>query len=130
MIIKSPEKHLTDQEFFSYIKFFGYVMDKKDLDDGLDTFNLRDLQIGSDEEGYIFNRIEMSGQLLKLDVAIEKGYKFAKEVEDARAEAMKKPKKSKRSSLRLSMRWKSKSREHRSSVMDLVWHIQPHPIYS
>ena len=93
MIFKSPEKHLTDQEFFSYIKFFDLVIEKKALDNGLDTFSLNDLGIGSDEKGYIFNRIEMSAQLLELSVAIEKGYKFAKEVADAKAEAEKKPKK-------------------------------------
>lgn len=46
MILKSPEKHLTDQEFFTYAKFFDLVIEKKDLDDDEDTFSIRDLTVG------------------------------------------------------------------------------------
>jgi len=34
MILKSPDKHLTDQEFFTYIKFFDFFIEKKEPDEG------------------------------------------------------------------------------------------------
>ena len=93
MILKSPEKHLTDQEFFSLIKFFDYVIEKKPIDGDEETFSIADLTVGNDEAGYVFNRIFMSGQVCELSVDIEKEYKFDEELEEARDEAKKKPKK-------------------------------------
>lgn len=46
MILKSPEKHLTDQEFYTYAKFFDLIIEKKELEDDEDTFTIRDLTIG------------------------------------------------------------------------------------
>ena len=46
MILKYPDKHLTDQEFFTYAKFFDLIIEKKDLDDDEDTFSIRDLTVG------------------------------------------------------------------------------------
>jgi hypothetical protein len=93
MIMKSPEKHLTDQEFFPLIKFFDYILEKKPIDDDEDMFSISDLTLGQEEEGYVFNRIFMSGQVCELTVKIERGYKFDEEAEKIKAEIAKKPEK-------------------------------------
>lgn len=93
MILKSPDKHLTDQEFFTYIKFFDFFIEKKEPDDDEETFKVSDLTVGDDEAGTIFNRIFMSGQVLEVSVEIEKGYKFKEEIEKAKQEIAKKPEK-------------------------------------
>ncbi len=89
MILKSPDKHLTDQEFFTCIKFFDFIIEKKEIDEE-ETFGISDLTVGDDEAGTIFNRIFMSGQLLEISVEIEKGYEFKEEIIKAREEAGKK----------------------------------------
>ncbi len=101
MIIASPEKHLTDQEFFSLIKFFDYVIEKKTIDDDKETFSISDITLGHEEEGYVFNRISMSAQVCELLVNIEKGYKFEEEVEKAKDESKKKPEKEQEELLKL-----------------------------
>jgi len=51
MIIENIDKHLTDQEFFTYIKFFDLVIKKKPFnsDYGNNIFNVYNLKIGDDE---------------------------------------------------------------------------------
>ncbi|MBI3572481.1 hypothetical protein HY091_03050 [Candidatus Kaiserbacteria bacterium] len=93
MIIKAPEKHLTDQEFFSLIKFFDYIVEKKPIDDGEEKFSISDLTLGQEEAGHVFNRVFQSGQVCELTVDIDKGYKFDEQLEEVREEAKKKPKK-------------------------------------
>lgn len=94
MILKNPDKHLTDQEFYTYIKFFDFVIEKKEIDDpyieDAKTFGLRDLEIGSDELGLIFNRIYLSAQVLDISVRIEGEYKFDEEIQMAKSFAEKK----------------------------------------
>lgn len=101
MILKSPDKHLTDQEFYTLIKFFDLVVEKKELDDDKTSFRLTDIGIGSEEVGILFNRVAMSGQVLDISVDIEKGYDFAKQVEKAKTEAEKKPTKEKEQLLKI-----------------------------
>ena len=97
MIIKSPNKHLTEQEFFTFVRFFDFIIEKKELDseENDNSFKISDIIIGRDEAGYAFNRIFMSGQVSGISVSIEKGYKFDEEVKNAKAEALKKPEKEK-----------------------------------
>lgn len=96
MIIKSPNKHLTDKEFYTYIKFFGLIVEKTEFDDGENNeFKLSNISIGYYEAGEIFNRIFASGQLLEISVNVEKGYKFNEEIERAINETEKKPLKEK-----------------------------------
>lgn len=95
MILKSPDTHLTDQEFYTYIKFFDLVIEKKGYDDEKTSFKLMDLSAGNEEAGTVFNRIFMSAQLLETPVGIEKGYDFNKEVQEAKQEVDKKPQKEK-----------------------------------
>lgn len=93
MIINNPNKHLTDQEFFTYIKFFDFVIEKKEINDpyveDAKTFSLHDIEIGDDELGYVFNRIFMSGQVLDLSVNIEREYELAEEIEEAKKDIQK-----------------------------------------
>lgn len=98
MIINSPEKHLTDQEFFTHIKFFEYVLNKKELPGDEENFKLTDLGIGSEgrkeQGGAIFNRIFMSAQILETPLAIDtSGYKFNEELKEAVEEVKKKSEK-------------------------------------
>ena len=92
MILKSPDKHLTDQEFFTLIKFFDLVIEKKGLDDEY-GFPLSYFGLGSEENGTIFNNLFMSVQVLEITVDIETGYKFDDQVENAKKEAKEKPEK-------------------------------------
>lgn len=85
MIFKLPNNHLTDQEFFTYMRFFDFVIEKKEINSENDeSFNLKDISIGSEELGYVFNRIFMSTQLLNTVVNIEKGYDFDKQLNIAK----------------------------------------------
>lgn len=97
MIIKSPEKHLTDQEFFTFIKFFDIVICQKGVDDDedSDSFRLSDICVGDDEMGTIFNRIFMSAQLLNMTVDIHRGYNFIEESNNATEQAGKEPEREK-----------------------------------
>lgn len=92
MILKSPEKHLTDQEFYTLIKFFDLVIEKKGLDDE-DDFSLSHFGLGSEENGTIFNNLLPSIQLLEITVDIETGYKFDDQVKNAKEETKEKPEK-------------------------------------
>lgn len=122
-MISSSNKHLTDQEFYSYIKFFELVVEKKELDDENedDSFTLSGIGIGSDATGYIFNRINGSGQLLELSVEIEKGYKFDEEVEDAKKEAEKKPEKEKGSLLKIIKTIQSNKKVKLNDISTVSW---------
>ena len=72
MILDDPKKHLTDQELYTHIKFFEYMIDKKDIDnDNEQSFRFRDVSIGSDDKWYIFNRIFKTTQLLEAKVYVE-----------------------------------------------------------
>ena len=95
MILNSPDKHLTDQEFYTLIKFFDLVIEKKEIGDEETSFKLSDISAGSEETGTLFKRIFMSAQLLEISVDIEEGYKFDEEIEEARKEAGKKSEKEK-----------------------------------
>lgn len=92
MIINSTDKHLTDKEFYTHIKFFDLFIDKKELEDGKD-FRLTDFGIGFNEEGTIFNDLFMGFQLLEISVDVEEGYGFDKQIEEAKEEIKKKPEK-------------------------------------
>jgi len=93
VIIKSPDKHLTDQEFYTLAKFFDFVIEKKEIDDDKQSFGMSDIGICGDDLGNIFGRIFMSGQLLETSVDIEQGHKFDDEVKEAKGEINKKPEK-------------------------------------
>jgi|GEM_PF-2738056 len=103
MIIKSPDKHLTEQEFFTFIRFFDFIVEKKEIDSEEDdeSFKLSDITIGRDEVGYAFNRIFMSGQVSEISVSVEKGYKFDEEVKEAKKETLKNPEKEKEKLLKI-----------------------------
>lgn len=92
MILKSPDKHLTDQEFYTLIKFFDLVIEKKGLGNK-DTFKISDFRLGSEEEGEIFNNLFMSVQVLEISVAIEQGYRFDEQIEKAKEQVKRKPEK-------------------------------------
>lgn len=101
MIVKSPEKHLTDQEFYTHSRFFDWIIEKKQLDEEEDIFSIRDLTVGNDETGTIFNRIFMSAQILDLSISVHHGYKFDEEITNAKIEAEKKLEKEKSSILKI-----------------------------
>jgi hypothetical protein len=92
MIIRSTDKHLTDQEFFTFVKFFEFIIEKKELSDKhTESFKLSDIDIGSDDMGYVFGNIFTSGQALDISIGIEKGYKFDEEIENAKKGAENNP---------------------------------------
>lgn len=121
MILNSPDKHLTDQEFFTYIKFFDLVIEKKELDEDAKSFELSDIGIGSDEAGYIFNRIFMSGQLLEIFVDIEKEHRFDEEIIKAKKEAEKKPEKEKTKLLKILKAIKSGKKIKFADIGAISW---------
>lgn len=121
MILKSPDKHLTDQEFFTYIKFFDFFIEKKEPDDDEETFKISDLTVGDDEAGTIFNRIFMSGQVLEVSVEIEKGYDYKKEIEKAKQEIEKKPEKEKQKLLKILKNIEDGKKIKFPDVADMSW---------
>ena len=121
MILKSPDKHLTDQEFYTYAKFFDLIIEKKELEDDEDTFTIRDLTIGDDEAGTIFNRIFMSGQVLDVSVLIEKGYDFKKEIETAKKEVEKRPEKDRAKLLKTIKNIEDGKKIKFTDVADVSW---------
>ena len=121
MIIKSPEKLLTDQEFYTFIKFFDFVIEKKELDDDKEYFDLDDLEIGEEEEGTLFNRIFMSGQVLEISVDIEKGYDFDNQLKKAEIEAGKKPEKEKNKLVKILKDIKSGKKIKISDIGAVSW---------
>lgn len=121
MIIKNPEKHLTDQEFYTYIKFFDLVIEKKNLDDDDSSFKVSDLGIGNDEAGYIFNRVFMSSQVLEISVDIEQGYEFNEEFVSAKKKAEEKPEKEKKELLKILNDIKTKKKIKIENIGKISW---------
>lgn len=76
--MKSLDKQLIDQEFYTLIKFFDLVIEKKEFDADKTSFLLKDLGVGNEEAGTLFNHILMSGQVLEISFEIEEGYDFKK----------------------------------------------------
>lgn len=75
MIIDSPHKHLTDQEFFTHIKLFSLIFKIGDAEDGYDnddTFQFSDLVIGYEDPSEIYNRICLGADVLNATVFIKK----------------------------------------------------------
>src|SRR3989344_6671900 len=90
MILDSPNKHLTDQEFFTHIKFLLLMSGKFDEDE--DKVSLTLLSIGEEEEYEIFSRIYMAWQFTETDVLLDKGvYGFEESFSKAKEEIDKKP---------------------------------------
>lgn len=121
MIFKAIEKHLTDQEFFTYIKFFEHVINRKPIDDDEDDFSLKDLALGSEEIANIFNRIFMSAQLLEVHLGIEHGYKFDEQLEEAKEEASKKPEKEKKELLAIIRKIKTNKKPKIDEIAKVSW---------
>lgn len=121
MIFKAIEKHLTDQEFFTYIKFFEYIINRKPIDDDEDNFSLDDLSVGTEEEGNLFNRIFMSAQLLEVHVDIVRGYKFDEQFEEAKKEASAKPEKEKKELLAILRKIKGNKKPTIEEIGKVSW---------
>jgi len=122
MILKSPDKHLTDQEFFTHIKFFNLIFNHTEEDN--DTFGLTDLEIGSEEVGSAYIRIEMEGKVLEISVDIDKGYKFDEELAKAKIEAEKKPAKEKDKLIKIlsDIRAGKKMKLQEISTVSWIWY--------
>ncbi len=57
-MIEDLSKHLTDQEFFTYVKFFDMVVSKNNLaDEDLNEINVYKFSIGEDESYRRFRRL-------------------------------------------------------------------------
>src|SRR3989338_906515 len=121
MILNSPDKHLTDQEFYTLIKFFDLVIEKKEIDDYETSFELSDISAGKEEAGTLFNRIFMSGQLLEISVDIEEGYKFDEEIAEAKKEAGKKSEKEKAKLLKIIRDIKSHKKVKLTDIGAVSW---------
>ena len=101
MILQAMDKHLTEQEFYTLIKFFDLFVEHKEFVGDQSAFTLRDISIGKEENGTLFNRISLSAQVLDISVDIEKGYDFDKQIKEAKLEAENKPEKEKNALLRI-----------------------------
>ncbi len=86
MFIKDPEKHLSDQAFFSYIKFFDYVVLKKDIDNYDDdgAFSMRDVSLGGEDQAMVFNRILDGAIAVQASVIAKKGYRFDDQMKETK----------------------------------------------
>ena len=120
MIIKHPDRHLTDKEFYTLIKFFDQVIEKKGFDDG-ETFSLSHFGLGSEENGNIFNDLFMSAQVLEISVDIEKGYKFDEQVEGAKVEMKEKPEKEQKELLKIVRKIQSGKKIKIEEVAKVSW---------
>lgn len=121
MILKSPEKHLTDQEFYTLIKFFDFVIEKKEIDDDETSFSLSDISAGNEEAGDLFNRIFMSGQVLEISVDIEAGYRFNEGIEEAKKEAEKRSEKEKAKLLKIIRDIKNRKKIKLTDIAAVSW---------
>ncbi len=105
MTLNSLKKHFTDQEFYTFIKFFDLVIEKKEIDDDETSFSLSDIGIGNEGHGNLFNRIFMNGQLLEISVDIsvdiKERHEFDEGLEEAKKEAGKKSEKEKAKLLKI-----------------------------
>jgi len=120
MIIKHPDRHLTDKEFYTLIKFFDQVIAKKGFDDG-ETFSLSHFGLGTEENGTIFNDLFMSAQVLEISVDIEKGYKFDEQVEGAKVEMKEKPEKEQKELLKIIRKVQSGKKIKIEEVAKVSW---------
>lgn len=120
MIFKTPDKHLTDQEFFTLIKFFDLVIEKKGLDEK-DTFKISDFGLGSEEGGTTFNNLFMSARVLEISVDIEQGYKFDEEIKKAEEEANAKPEKEQKQLLKIIRKIQSDKKVKIEEVGEISW---------
>ena len=103
MVLKYPDRHLSDQEFFTHIKLFEFIFGDKTINADEDSryFELSDLKIGNDDDSDLFGRICLGGQLLGLTVTIGKDHGFEEEVEKAKEEIAKKPIKERKALVKL-----------------------------
>ena len=101
MILKSPDKHLTDQEFFTYIKFDNLVFKHGNHGEEDDIFQLSDLRIGKEDLWEVFTRIFQTCQVLEIKLKINKEDDFDKEIAEARKSVEKRPKKDKENLLKI-----------------------------
>lgn len=121
-MIESLTKHSTDQEFYTSIKFFEYVIEKKELDsENNGSFSLDDVSIGEEETGSAYNRVASLGELLDITVAIESGYRFDEDIEKAKGEANKKPVKEKERLLKILNNIKKKKDVKITDVSAVSW---------
>lgn len=121
-MLESLTKHATDQEFYTAIKFFEYIVEKKELDsDKNGIFSLHDVSIGSDEIGYAYHRISPVARLLELSVTIESGYRFDEGIEKAKGEADKKPTKEKEKLLKILGNIKKKKDVKITDISAVSW---------
>jgi hypothetical protein len=120
MILKSLEKHLTDQEFYTFIKFFDFVVEKKEMDD--ETFKLTDIGIGKEETGTLFNRMFASEEIQELSVSIERGYDFDKQLQEAKDEADTKPNKDELIKILIDIKDGKKIKLVNISIVSWVWY--------
>lgn len=97
MMISTPEKHLTDQEFFTYIRFFDFIIERKNISDYKGgAFKLHHIGLGWYDISTIFAKINLTAQVLGTFVEVEKGDKFDQEIKEAQENTAKKPIKEKR----------------------------------
>ena len=89
MIDDSHYKYLTDQEFFTEIKFFTLLFNNEVIEDDFDqdgNFRLTDLMIGREELGEVYNRIYLEGLVAEVAVVFQKGYNFNSQISSVKEE--------------------------------------------
>lgn len=91
MITDSIEKHQTEQEFYTHIRFYNLLFHHKSLVSGQELedgyFTMRDIQLGNEELGAVFNRISLTGKVNELKVNVSKeSYRYEDGIKKAEEE--------------------------------------------
>lgn len=91
MILEHPDRHLTDQEFYTHLKFSLLMSGGFDEDEDSEIALYR-LSIGEEEYYEVFSRIYMAWQFTETSVIVEKdSYEFEDSFDKAKEEVEKKP---------------------------------------
>lgn len=120
MIIKHPDKHLTDQEFYTLIKFFDLFVEGKQIDDK-ESYHITYFGMGDVELGAIFNSIGASAEVLDLKVNLSGSKSLDEELVKAETELAKKSAKEKRELLKILDKIKSSKSISFGEIAQISW---------
>lgn len=120
MIIEDTNKHLTDQEFYTFAKFIKLITEKKEVNKDIESFNLYRIILGTEGEYNIFSRIFMTAQVAEIPIHINK-YFIEKNIENINEELRKKSKKEQENILKIIKKIQSSKTIKIEDVADLSW---------
>lgn len=118
MILDKPENHLTDQEFFTHIKFFNYIFKNTEIPDDEDTFEVSLITLAWDDHYKVFQRIFKTSQILDIGIEIEE---IDDDIESIKKEVNKKPQKEQDKLNKIIKKIKSGKEINIEEVADISW---------